>query len=209
MITASQDLRGRLGIATLTHKAKNHDNAIGYVLNLNVNPKVYVINGGQYVGKDCLVKIDTETPHTLNIKLVHFISSEVPENLRWLSINEYILVGQLPYNHKSFPRIQEIYRYFNPGNFNSFYYLKSHSYNGLGMAIINNNHTYHTHQTFKGFIKYASKRGRGQTKVIITEPDAAQLKKITAAIKQAGLTPIVMEPLGTRRSASSIELTIP
>lgn len=210
VVPPNLDLKGRLEVATLECQARNPNDAIGYVLNSGANSSVYVINGGQYVGKNCLVKFGNSPPHNLKYSnLVNFISSELPENFRGLSIDDYFLTGQFPHSHESFPTIQEIYRYFQPGSLHSVNYLKTASSQGLGRAVIRDNHIFYNHDTINRIIKYSSKIRRGIIKVIITEPDAAQLEKITNAIKQAGLTPIIMEPLGARQTALHTELTIP
>ena len=188
-------LNGTLEIAVITEHYRG--NSTAGKIKRNGDP-IYVTNGGQalFAGiNEVLVRTDsTNFKKPINLETTAqtgcFISSDIPKNMQGLDPYSYILVGVLPWQGY-WPNMAEINLSFDPGRIGRApYFLK----NGES-SWINYKGPLPNADSYQGAIeKHLNLDPLNHSRVILVE-SKSQLRKLSSAIKEKGLVPIVMEPL--------------
>lgn len=158
--------------------------------------RLLVTNGADYVGLDCLVKIDSN-PKSLERGLIgNFITSNIPSDFQDSSYLEYVLTAFWEDRMKKrerYPAIDEINRYFDPGNLTQAFYVSP----GVGKDRSIRTHIFSGgHHTSKFSIKKMvdTLTNRGRTRLIIAETDFI-MNSIYCNIAEMGIKPILMQAL--------------
>lgn len=159
--------------------------------------KIFVTNGVDHVGKDCIVKFDLLPDPAERVSISNFITSIVPEGFSGLAPSQYILVGKWEHRMEKYggvPSLKEIDQYFNPGDVKDVYYLRDFMpYRSGGLLKIDSSGRFGRHATISAVIRKYMSDPDVYARVFISEEN--KLKNVLGRINEFGLVPILMEPL--------------
>ncbi len=161
----------------------------------------YFIHGPQnhsHLGSRFLVRFNYKKKNKKNIVSASFVTSAVPVDFQGLSNNDYILVGLWEdYMEKKgrVPNIQEVDKYYNPGDILFIYYLTINSIFKKGRyKIWNNGRVEPTKQTFSYIVRRGFFCDPRHNKVVISE-SMDQLQTLSKTSRENKIVPILMEPI--------------
>jgi hypothetical protein len=159
------------------------------------NQSIYVVNGANYVGQECLVRFDS-IQHGMALPLANFLTSQLDGHPDSLPKEDYILYAlwrEGIFRTNRAPTMQEIERYYNPGKKSCVLFISKMANSRRGKFRINHNNQDIACSSFSKCIRDLP-NPQYSARLVVAEGEE-QLQKVRTAIEGNGWVPILLEAM--------------
>ncbi len=158
------------------------------------NQDIYVVNGGNYVGQECLVRFDL-VQSGITLLLANFLTSDSsqPSNLPKEDYVLYALWKEGIFRKGRAPTMQEIEQYYNPGRKSHLLFVRKDSNSRKGRFKVNPQDHSFAGATIGRNIRDLPDP-KYSARLVVAEGEK-QLLRVKTSIEENGLVPILLEPL--------------